>query len=308
MEAEEGLLNVSAHRGLVYIMFERMGISNFGNRIPLVQAEISFDGQTAALETLDSATLDFGTNKQWIGDFTRKRIYFYADDAPTPAHLDEWNMETSLLEGQSTINEDLDSQNLKGFTILPPGDKAGMVLGAERTTSDPNIFLYNPRNGKLLDSSEFTGLSTDIQYVTWMQSVIRVAVQLTSTGKQGRTSSSYLKETLATFAIVYLGAASTSIRARLVSPMPADTAFITQFGFTDLQFDTSVLPGSIISHARIDTDQIVMLSTSSGGGGGRPSSLLFMRSSAINITEETETGAIGIPLPPISRIWNRSST
>ncbi len=42
IEADKGAGNVSAHRGLVYIVFNDLPLANFGNRIPNITAEITF--------------------------------------------------------------------------------------------------------------------------------------------------------------------------------------------------------------------------------------------------------------------------
>lgn len=44
MEAAEGVGNVSAHRGLCYIVFDRLPLADFGNRIPQITAELTFNG------------------------------------------------------------------------------------------------------------------------------------------------------------------------------------------------------------------------------------------------------------------------
>lgn len=49
IEAAEGTDNVSAHRGLVHIVFENLDLSDFGNRIPAISAEIAMGGTASTI-------------------------------------------------------------------------------------------------------------------------------------------------------------------------------------------------------------------------------------------------------------------
>lgn len=46
IEADKGVGNVPAHRGLCYLVFERLPLANFGNRIPNITVEVTFHAET----------------------------------------------------------------------------------------------------------------------------------------------------------------------------------------------------------------------------------------------------------------------
>jgi len=303
MEAEEGLGNVSAHRGLVYLMVDRLAVKNFGNRIPQIHAEITFDGAANGVEAVDTATLTATLNStQWATDFRHNRLYFYADDNPSPTYLDEWNTETGLLEAQATISVNLDDQQGKSLAILPSGDRQGMMLAAASSTVNPLLYLINPRTGEVLDQTEITGSSTHIQYVTWIKSWVLTE----DIGDGGGTGVGRIQRAYKTWAVTYQGAADKTVRARSVKPMEVNTAAVG-FGFgDDVMFDSDDIgsPAALIcwSHARIDEDQIVMLLSGFSGGAGRLSYLVFFKTN-----EFSETSAVKNKLPfkypPMATQW-----
>jgi hypothetical protein len=72
IEAVEGAGNVPAHRGLCYLMFEDLALEDFGNRIPNITAEITFQSVAQKpLQELDFITLGEGGI---IGNYQRNEM------------------------------------------------------------------------------------------------------------------------------------------------------------------------------------------------------------------------------------------
>lgn len=83
IEADRG--DAPAHRGLVYLVIERLPLQDFGNRPPSFTAEIAFDDPTDEADFLEITTLDmssyggFSTDNGTY-DWERDRFYCKTDD------------------------------------------------------------------------------------------------------------------------------------------------------------------------------------------------------------------------------------
>lgn len=82
IESFEGVGQVPAHRGLVYIVFDDLPLGDFGNRVPNITAEIAFKSDTA-----DSAALSIDLdpnigfdNTAMSVDYLRQRLYIITGD------------------------------------------------------------------------------------------------------------------------------------------------------------------------------------------------------------------------------------
>jgi hypothetical protein len=74
MEAEEGVGNISAHRGLAYIMFTDLPLEDFGNRIPNTRAEIFTNSSDVFPFRVHTALTT--TNVRWsMLNFRRTRVF-----------------------------------------------------------------------------------------------------------------------------------------------------------------------------------------------------------------------------------------
>ena len=79
IEAEEGVGNVSAHRGLCYIVFDHVNLTDHGNRFPVVTAEIAFKSQGSNTDRFSDDDglgifTSFNLNDMAV-DHKRRRIY-----------------------------------------------------------------------------------------------------------------------------------------------------------------------------------------------------------------------------------------
>ena len=109
IEADKGVGQVPAHRGLCYIVFESLPLEKFGNRIPNITAEIAFAAQGANqlrfsddLLTSEGGTLNGIDTTKLAIDVRRRRIYLH--DTTGTQGFRVYNYDTL-----SQIREQLDS-------------------------------------------------------------------------------------------------------------------------------------------------------------------------------------------------------
>jgi len=101
IEADKGAGQVPAHRGLCYIVFDDLQLTDFGNRIPNITAEIAFKSTTSnTLRGSNDYTVAEGglTNVAATDncaiDRRRRRIYLIDDNVGTPSILRVYNYDT----------------------------------------------------------------------------------------------------------------------------------------------------------------------------------------------------------------------
>lgn len=77
IEASEGVGNVSGHRGLAYVVFERLALEDFGNRIPQLTFEVTKNiSQSYQAITVKDATGadEITSDRRWLPDFDSGRM------------------------------------------------------------------------------------------------------------------------------------------------------------------------------------------------------------------------------------------
>lgn len=85
IESYVGVGNTPAHRGLAYIVFERMPLAPYGNRIPNITAEINFEDASDTSVTVTTGP-DIGEGHDMddlLIDWTRRRAYAIQTDRTT---------------------------------------------------------------------------------------------------------------------------------------------------------------------------------------------------------------------------------
>ncbi len=100
MEAAEGVGNISAHRGMSYIVFKDLNITKYGNRPPTIEVEVAF---TATPVTNDRFSDDFTSGEGGLFtthaadgltvDYKRRRIYVVGG-GPSGSGLGVYNLDT----------------------------------------------------------------------------------------------------------------------------------------------------------------------------------------------------------------------
>lgn len=77
IEADKGVGNVSAHRGLAYVVFEKLQLENFGNRIPQMTFEVT-KSRTRGLSAMPvrdrDGMIEDTANRDWLPDFSSGRL------------------------------------------------------------------------------------------------------------------------------------------------------------------------------------------------------------------------------------------
>lgn len=87
IEADKGVGNVSGHRGLAYVVFEKLPLEDYGNRVPQLSFEITRNIATnmpnLKASITESDPLPGVTSRQWIPDWELGRLYSFYGDTQT---------------------------------------------------------------------------------------------------------------------------------------------------------------------------------------------------------------------------------
>lgn len=156
MEADKGAGNVSAHRGLAYVVFERMQLADFGNRIPQLTFEIS----KSPAESFPSVTVKDGpggvvtsyNRRDWFPDWENGRLFSSVIGGPN--ETDVFNLDTMSL-----------SQKLYGFN----------VSGGWRYAFAPHVNLFlrqeTSRNSGPIALHDLSTMARIAAYGRWSNSL-----------------------------------------------------------------------------------------------------------------------------------------
>lgn len=167
IEADKGVDETPAYRGLCYLVFDNLPLKDFANRIPSLTVEVTFDADPAQpVVNADLLTLAEGGISASVApllmveDF--KRGVFYATGWNTDTTfrnvLRRFNRRTMVEDRQSSLAEDLLMNGISKLeiqTILPNG----FIVVTISTTSGVNpISLINPDSLEIVASN--TGFDT----------------------------------------------------------------------------------------------------------------------------------------------------
>lgn len=129
IEADKGAGNVSAHRGLAYVVFEKMQLEDFGNRIPQMTFEVSKQITTTfptITATQDDAVPPNLGDKFWIPDWELGRIAAFDGDGTTIFNLDTMEAEATgpvmgssgdYLPGTGLYFQEIDATNSRRYRV-----------------------------------------------------------------------------------------------------------------------------------------------------------------------------------------------
>ena len=128
IEADKGEGNTPAYRGQVYMVFERLELTDFGNRIPSVAAEIAFDA-TSANQVLPSTDISGGAFDQGDDDVIfwdrRRRKIYTADNLTGDTGLRVYDSD-DLVEVREQLNAIITQDSLGDVVNM----NSGMAVGA----------------------------------------------------------------------------------------------------------------------------------------------------------------------------------
>lgn len=141
IEADKGVGNVSAHRGLAYVVFERLQLEDFGNRIPQITMEITKapSEEFPSVETKEgpAGPVEKPTGRFWFPDWENGKVY------------------SSIVAGDSTEVFDLNS--MEQMQSLPNSmwftgrhgfaPQAGIYFKDEGSSNSRSLGIYSLNTG-----------------------------------------------------------------------------------------------------------------------------------------------------------------
>ena len=152
--ADKGEAATPAHRGLCNIVFENLALKDFGNRIPNITAEITFNGSADRNETITDeytsgeggvSTGTFQTD-EFLPDFDRG-IWYGVNQSATQGenHLRRFNMRNMVEDRQSTISTDA-LGNVVEFLSLHAIMPDGYIVSTTDTGNAQPISVIDPNS------------------------------------------------------------------------------------------------------------------------------------------------------------------
>jgi len=160
IEADKGVNNVPAHRGICYIVFDRLPLKDFGNRVPNITAEVTFNAQTQQnIQEIDLFTSGEGgdatsfVSDSLMPDYRRRRFYF-VQSSSTPANnvLRQVNMRTMKETRQVVLSSDALGNELDFLVNVVVAPKSGYLVCASGSTNRRPIHLIDPTTLDILDT------------------------------------------------------------------------------------------------------------------------------------------------------------
>lgn len=92
IEADKGVGNVSAHRGIAYVVFEKMQLEDYGNRVPQLSFEVTkrIANNTPNLlaRISESEPLPNATDRTWLPDWELGRLYSWRNGTTDVLDID----------------------------------------------------------------------------------------------------------------------------------------------------------------------------------------------------------------------------
>lgn len=108
IEADKGVGNVSAHRGIAYVVFERLPLEDYGNRVPQLTFEVTkrIADNTPNLKAHvnESDPLPNATDRSWVPDWDLGRLYSWRSGTTDVLDIDTmkrvYGTNSQLVHGQ----------------------------------------------------------------------------------------------------------------------------------------------------------------------------------------------------------------
>ncbi len=196
IEADKGVGNVPAHRGTVYIVFDRLPLADFGNRIPIITAEIAMVSTPTYPSTQFSvinALIENGRNNVASYDYTRKKLYLGADEGgivirrfSAPLMQEEYSITAAEAWADfpdvDTTTSPAHGDPANDIIPLHADPNTGFLIGGARSTAiaqpvikiDPNTLKVTHRFGVIIDVLNDTFNSTTLFTKTFAASIITI--------------------------------------------------------------------------------------------------------------------------------------
>jgi len=197
--AKELIDYTPAFRGTVYIVFEDFPLADFNNRIPKIEAEISYDTTLVRPQEISGSSIHTSLNSysaEFLGvDWARGYAYYVSANAAPNNGISRVNLNT-LLKDKEVFNTDAFIQNtgqgttkfsnLGGLGVMPDGSilaSVGIALPFS-SNSAPLVLLDGTT---LKEIARFgtggTGLGMEATRFSWVQVIVPITVA-TETGRK----------------------------------------------------------------------------------------------------------------------------
>ncbi|MHA2066572.1 MAG: phage tail protein, partial [Candidatus Thorarchaeota archaeon] len=164
MEAADGAAKTPAYRGLCYIMFENFPLADFGNRLPNITAEISFDA-TDSFPVTVLGTYSLGNIASIAWDQAREAVYLL--DGQFTGQL----LRLDMNSGSITQTVDVDTfrtappATWQANTVVVDGQGNPYTKLNDPTANDDWIVKFDPHTLEILDRT--TGQGAGMPDQTW---------------------------------------------------------------------------------------------------------------------------------------------
>ena len=171
IEANEGVGNVSGHRGMAYVVFEKLQLEDFGNRIPQLTFEVT-KSRTKGVLAVSAKDADLvvedTANRDWLPDFEAGRVLSFNKPA---ANTYLYDVSTMAQQGVKPLPVNLTnaySMMAGANTLLVNNYPAGVGITALNVATLSSVAQFHTCSGLTNTFNEATG-----------------AVNLSTTGRLG---------------------------------------------------------------------------------------------------------------------------
>lgn len=193
IEADIGVNNTPAFRGITYLVFDNFALKDFGNRIPGITAEITSNASTALnVETADFFTIAEGgiadsfEDDQLLPDFDRG-IFYTAKSSTTLGQniLRRFQTRTMVEDRQKAYTQDKTPENISTM-ILQMIMKNGSIIMSSGTGNGNPFSLINSDSLEIVDTfGDNTGGSGVFTTTQFPHPIDSTSTQVTVQGTTG---------------------------------------------------------------------------------------------------------------------------
>jgi len=191
---DKGEAETPAYRGQCYIVFDRLPLADFGNRIPVITAEITFKAQQLLpfqqLQFLTDSLATSFQNDQLIPDYRRGVFYFAQTDGSVQDNnvIRKANLRTMQEIAQGRVGSysgSIPTTSLELRLVMPNGLIVGSV--SQSVGTNRFIVLIDPNTLQIVSAFGQTGSGNAANHSTGgftLTDIGRCTYVLTGTGRQ----------------------------------------------------------------------------------------------------------------------------
>ncbi len=159
IEADQGVDQTPAFRGICYLVFDRIPLKDFGNRIPNITAEVTFNGSTSQTTTetdfftvAEGGLTDTITGSDILPDYNRSVHYMGVPSATLGEnYMRRFQTRTMVEDRQKQYTTDTNAETVTSFELYTILDSGNIIAGGGTGNARP-IFLINPDSLEIVDT------------------------------------------------------------------------------------------------------------------------------------------------------------